>query len=94
MMPTYLSKKDDILEVRFVDEDIALADILHHELLKDDKVIFAGVAPSHPLLAETKLIIQSKGDPTEKLLASVKRAVATIEEMLDKTESILKKRGV
>jgi len=94
MMPNYLSKKDDVLEVRFVNEDIALADILHHELLKDEKVIFAGVAPSHPLLAENKLIIQSKGDPTKILLRSVERALATIKEMLDKTESILGKRGV
>jgi len=93
-MPTHLSKKGDILEVRFVDEDVALADILHHELLKDDKVIFAGVAPSHPLVAEVKLIVQSKGDPAKNLLASVERAAATIKEMLDKTESILKKRSV
>ncbi len=93
-MPTHLSKKGDLLEVRFVDEDIALADILHHELLKDEKVVFAGVAPSHPLLAENKLIIQSKGEPTKDLLASVERALSTIKEMLDKTESILKKRGV
>jgi len=94
MMRTSLSKKDDVLEVSFIDEDIALADILHHELLKDDEVIFAGVAPSHPLLAENKLIIQSKGNPTKNLLASVERALETVKEMLNKTESILKKRGV
>jgi len=93
-MPTRLSKKDDVLEISFVDEDIALADILHHELLKDGEVIFAGVAPSHPLLAENKLVIKSKGDPTKNLLASVERALKTVKEMLDNTEYILKKRGV
>jgi DNA-directed RNA polymerase subunit L len=94
MMPIHLSKKGDVLEVSLVNEDVALADIIHHELLTDDKVIFAGVAPTHPLLAETKLIIQSKEDPTKTLLASAERAAATIKEMLDKTESSLKKGGV
>ena len=93
-MPIHLSKKGNVLEVRFVDEDIALADILQHDLLKDDKVIFAGVAPTHPLLAENKLVIQSKGDPTKNLFASVERALSTVKEMHDKTESIIKKRGV
>lgn len=93
MMPTHLSKKGAVLEVRFVNEDVSLADILHHELLKDNKVIFAGVAPTHPLIAETKLTIQSKTDPTKSLVASVERAAVTIKEMLDKTESILEKRS-
>jgi DNA-directed RNA polymerase subunit L len=93
MMPTQLSKKGNTLEVRFVDEDTALADILHHELLKDSNVVFAGVAPIHPLLAETKLTIQGKGDPAKSFAEGVKRAADTVKEMLDKTEAALKKRG-
>jgi len=93
MMPTQLSKKGNTLEVRFVNEDTALADILHHELLKDSNVVFAGVAPIHPLLAETKLTIQSKGDPTKNFAEGIKRAADTVKEMLDKTEAALKKRG-
>lgn len=91
MMPTRLTKKNEILEVKFIDEDIALADILHHELLKDSSVIFAGVAQTHPLLAETTLVIQSKNDPTKVLSKSVRRAAETIKELLDKTEDKLKK---
>ncbi|MFN3621468.1 MAG: RpoL/Rpb11 RNA polymerase subunit family protein [Nitrososphaerales archaeon] len=91
MMPTHLSKKDDILEVKFVGEDVALADILHHELLKESGIIFAGVAPTHPLLAETTLTIRSKTDPTKILSRSIKKASETIKELLDKTEDTLKK---
>lgn len=92
-MATQLFKKGEILEVRFIGEDIALADILHHELLKDGSVIFAGVASTHPLLAETVLTIQSKTEPTRTLLESILRAAATVRELMDKTEDSLRKLG-
>jgi len=94
MMPTNLYKKDNILEVRFVDEDVALADILHHELLKESGIVFAAVAPTHPLLAETTLTIQSKTEPTKILAKTVKKASETIKELLNKTEDTLKKGGL
>ncbi len=88
-MPTHLSKKDKTLEVRLVGEDIALADLLHYELLKDPSVIFAGVAPPHPLIQENTLVVQSRADPLDALVRSVKKASETVKEMLDKTGEAL-----
>ena len=55
---TNVSEKDITIEVE--DEDIALAHIVHKHLLQNENVVFAGVAPYHPLIKKTIIRLQTK----------------------------------
>ena len=57
-MQVRVSHDDEkMFTVEVTGEDYSLAEIVHHELLNETNVTFAGVVPPHPLLK--KLILQS-----------------------------------
>lgn len=50
------------------DEDLSIADIVRHELLKDERVTFAGFTEPHPLLRKTVIRMQTKGTKPMRVL--------------------------
>jgi DNA-directed RNA polymerase subunit L len=70
--------------VEVTGEDYALADIIHHELLEEKNVTFAGVLPPHPLLR--KLVVKVRAQrikPEKAFVASLERARASTHELLE-----------
>lgn len=90
-MPQIITRvADNTIEVHLKDEDVAIADIIHHELLQDKDVVFAGVVPPHPLIKEVVLKLQSKKeDPITILLDSTKNASRITREILEGLETAL-----
>lgn len=77
----------DNLELQVDDEDIALADILHHELLQDERVSFAGTVRSHPLVKRFTIKLQTKkAKPKDVLLASCEKALDETAKLLNEIE--------
>ena len=73
------------LEMVIEDEDISPADIIHHELLKDDRVVFAGATQPHPLLKRVNLTLEVKrGNPATTLVSSGTKAATRVAELLAK----------
>ena len=65
-------------------EDYSLAEIVHHELLEEKNVTFAGVLPPHPLIKKLVVKVRAKRIKPEKaLLASLERAQVNSHELLD-----------
>ena len=65
-------------------EDYSLAEIVHHELLDEKSVTFAGVLPPHPLIK--KLVVKVRAQrikPEKPLLASLERAQVKSRELLE-----------
>jgi len=76
--------------VEVVDEDYSLAEIVHHELLDEKNVTFAGVLPPHPLLKKLVLKVKAQRIKPEKAFSnSVERAVTATHELLDRITSAL-----
>lgn len=72
------------LTVEITGEDYSLAEIVHHELLEEKSVTFAGVLPPHPLIKKLVLKVRSQRVKPEKAFAnSVERAMETTHELLD-----------
>jgi len=72
------------LTVEITGEDYSLAEIVHHELLEEKSVTFAGVLPPHPLIKKLVLKVRSQRIKPEKAFAnSVERAMETTHELLD-----------
>lgn len=70
--------------VEVVGEDYSLAEIVHHELLEEKSVTFAGVVPPHPLIKKLVLKVRAQRIKPEKAFAnSVERAAVTTRELLD-----------
>ncbi len=70
--------------VEVVGEDYSLAEIVHHELLDEKSVTFAGVLPPHPLIKKLVLKVKAQRVKPEKAFTnSVERAVITTHELLD-----------
>jgi len=75
------------LTVEITGEDYSLAEIVHHELLEEKSVTFAGVLPPHPLIKKLVLKVRSQRVKPEKAFVnSVQRAVETTQELLQSVE--------
>lgn len=84
------SEDEKGLTVEITGEDYALAEIVHHELLEEKSVTFAGVLPPHPLIKKLVLRVRSQRIKPEKAFAnSVSRAMDTTKELYDDVEKSL-----
>ena len=78
------------LTVEIAGEDYALAEIVHHELLEEKNVTFAGVLPPHPLIKKLVLKVRAQRVKPEKAFAGgVQRAMDTTQELLDAVKKAL-----
>lgn len=76
--------------VEVVGEDYSLAEIVHHELLEEKNVTFAGVLPPHPLIKKLVLKVRAQRIKPEKaFLASVERAANNVHELLEAVNKAL-----
>ena len=76
--------------VEVVGEDYSLAEIVHHELLDEKSVTFAGVVPPHPLMKKLVLKVKAQRIKPEKAFSnSVERAVSTTHELLNSITNAL-----
>ena len=84
-MQVQISRKEDReFTVEVTGEDYSLAEIVHHELLDEKNVTFAGVLPPHPLIK--KLVVKVRAQrikPEKALIASLQKAQASTRELLD-----------
>jgi DNA-directed RNA polymerase subunit L len=78
------------LTVEVTGEDYSLAEIVHHELLEEKNVTFAGVLPPHPLIKTLVLKVRSQRVKPEKAFAnSVQRAIETTRELSEAVRKAL-----
>jgi DNA-directed RNA polymerase subunit L len=72
------------LTVEITGEDYSLAEIVHHELLEEKSVTFAGVLPPHPLVKKLVLKVRAQRIKPEKAFVnSVQRAIETTQELYE-----------
>ena len=65
-------------------EDYSLAEIIHHELLDEKNVTFAGVLPPHPLIKKLVLKVRAQRVKPEKaFLGGVEKARSNAHELLE-----------
>jgi DNA-directed RNA polymerase subunit L len=84
------SEDEKGLTVEITGEDYSLAEIVHHELLEEKSVTFAGVLPPHPLIKKLVLKVRAQRIKPEKAFAnSVERAIETTQELLDGVKKAL-----
>ena len=79
-----------MLEAQIDDEDLATFDVLHHELLNNKRVIFAGVISHHPLLKRTTLKLTTKDViPSDVVLDTCEKVTGNIAKLGDEIEKAL-----
>ncbi len=84
------SEDEKGLTVEISGEDYSLAEIVHHELLEEKSVTFAGVLPPHPLIKKLVLKVRAQRIKPEKAFAnSVERAMETTKELHDGVKKAL-----
>ena len=84
------SEDDKGLTVEITGEDYSLAEIVHHELLEEKSVTFAGVLPPHPLIKKLVLKVRAQRVKPEKAFTnSVERAMETTQELYDDVKKAL-----
>ncbi len=88
-MQIQVSHEDEkAFTVEVVGEDYSLAEIVHHELLDEKSVTFAGVLPPHPLIKKLVLKVKAQRIKPEKAFSnSVERASSTTRELLESITS-------
>lgn len=65
-------------------EDYSLAEIIHHELLDEKNVTFAGVLPPHPLIKKLVLKVRAQRiKPERAFLSGLERAETNIHGLLE-----------
>jgi DNA-directed RNA polymerase subunit L len=85
-----LNEDDKGLTVEITGEDYSLAEIVHHELLEEKNVTFAGVLPPHPLVKKLVLKVRAQRIRPEKAFVnSVQRAIETTQELYGAVKSQL-----
>ena len=85
------SIKEREVSIEVEDEDIAVAQIVHKELLTNDNVTFAGVAPYHPLIKKSIIKLQTeKGDPIKVFIESAEQAAATAKKISSEISKAVK----
>ncbi|MEM3382705.1 MAG: RpoL/Rpb11 RNA polymerase subunit family protein [Nitrososphaerales archaeon] len=88
-----ISNAENNLTIEIEDEDLSIPEIIHHELLKDEHVLFAGVREPHPLLKKFDMRIQTKGvEPLNALISSCSKAIENTSNLLSKLKSAFAKR--
>ncbi len=76
------------LTVEMYNEDYSLAEILHHELLEEKNVTFAGVVPPHPLVSKQVIKLRTQRiAPSKVLLSSIERALEKVKTLRDMLKS-------
>lgn len=76
--------------VEVTGEDYSLAEIVHHELLDEKNVTFAGVLPPHPLIKKLVLRVRAQRIKPEKaFLASLERAQVNANELYEAVSQAL-----
>jgi DNA-directed RNA polymerase subunit L len=94
-MLVQVSRKDEReFTVEVTGEDYSLAEIVHHELLDEKNVTFAGVLPPHPLIK--KLVVKVRAQrikPEKAFLASLEKAETNTRELLDAVTKAVAKSG-
>jgi DNA-directed RNA polymerase subunit L len=90
-MQVQTTKEDEKgMTVEIMGEDYSLAEIVHHELLEEKSVTFAGVLPPHPLIKKLVLKVRAQRVKPEKAFVnSVQRAIGTTQELLEGVETAL-----
>ena len=84
------SEDEKGLTVEITGEDYSLAEIVHHELLEEKSVTFAGVLPPHPLIKKLVLKVRAQRIKPEKAFAnSVDRAIETTQELFENVKKAL-----
>lgn len=94
-MKTLLLKVTSIKErevsIDVEDEDIAVAQVVHKELLTNDNVVFAGVVPYHPLIKKSMIRLQTKkGNPIKVLIEGAEQAAATAKKISSEISKAIK----
>jgi DNA-directed RNA polymerase subunit L len=85
-----LNEDEKGLTVEITGEDYSLAEIVHHELLEEKSVTFAGVLPPHPLVKKLVLKVRAQRIKPEKAFVnSVQRAIETTQELFGAVKSQL-----
>ena len=75
------------LTVEIMGEDYSLAEIVHHELLEEKSVTFAGVLPPHPLIKKLVLKVRAQRVKPEKaFVISLQRAIDTAQELRESVQ--------
>jgi DNA-directed RNA polymerase subunit L len=83
-----LNEDEKGLTVEITGEDYSLAEIVHHELLEEKSVTFAGVLPPHPLVKKLVLKVRAQRIKPEKAFVnSVQRAIDTTQELYQSVKS-------
>lgn len=89
-MQVRVSHDEKVFTVEVTGEDYSLAEIVHHELLDEKNVTFAGVVPPHPLIKKLTLKVRAQRIKPEKaFLASVERAGSNTHELLEAVQKVL-----
>ena len=77
-------KEDREFTVEVTGEDYSLGEIVHHELLDEKNVTFAGVLPPHPLIKKLVMKVRAQRiKPERALIGSLERAEATSHDLLE-----------
>ena len=84
-MQVQVSREDEReFTVEVTGEDYSLAEIVHHELLDEKNVTFAGVLPPHPLIKKLVMKVRAQRIKPEKaLLGALERAETKSHELLE-----------
>ena len=78
------------LTVEITGEDYSLAEIVHHELLEEKSVTFAGVLPPHPLIKKLVLKVRAQRvKPDKAFTNSVDRAMETTKDLYNSVKKAL-----
>jgi DNA-directed RNA polymerase subunit L len=77
------------LELRIEKEDFSIPDIIHQEMLKDPKAVFAGVHQIHPILKQYTLKIESKkpAKPRDIIITASTNAVEIVALLMKAAQS-------
>lgn len=90
MQVQIVNEDENGLTVEITGEDYSLAEIVHHELLEEKSVTFAGVLPPHPLIKKLVLKVRAQRVKPEKAFVnSVQRAIETTHGLLGGVEGAL-----
>jgi DNA-directed RNA polymerase II subunit RPB11 len=89
-----ISRTENSLMIEIENEDISIPEIIRHELLKDEKITFAGVREQHPLLKKLNMRVQTKDvEPLNALISSCSKAIEKTSDLLSEVKKVLAKGG-
>jgi DNA-directed RNA polymerase subunit L len=90
MLVQVLREGEREFTVEVTGEDYSLGEIIHHELLDEKNVTFAGVLPPHPLIK--KLVVKVKAQrikPEKAFLLGLESAQSNTRELLEAVNKAL-----